>query len=526
MYLYEKMPIQLVVSILLTTTVIPQSSSLRILGLFPHPGISHFNFFHPIMLGLAEAGHDVTVVSHFSDSHAPANYENVIIGGEEPMVNSVDLELFEKRKSFRYFREFFMIYGWGSRSCEITLNSAAIDKILGMKEKFDVVIVEQFNSDCMIGVAWKLQAPFIGLSSTAIISYYYDRLGIPLLASHVPTSVADFTDKMTFEQRLSNWIAGHSFPILRRLFMDRNDDALLRKKFGETIPSVAELSKHISMMFVNTHYSLSGPKPMPPTVVEVGGVHIKEPEAIDESLQRILDSAEHGVIYVSWGSMIRADSLPSQKREALLSAFATLKQTIVWKWENDTIPNKPPNVYTQKWMPQREILCHPNVRVFLTHGGLLGSTEAAYCGVPVIATPIYGDQFYNSAALVNRGMGITLQFQDMTAETVQNAIEFALNKSTQENAKKVSFSFRNREKSPIESAVWWVEHVAATGGVPLTKGHSTFMSWYEYHLIDVYGVVASVVIAFIITFALTIKMIIWMWPTKGEEKKLSKNKVH
>lgn len=103
-----------------------------------------------------------------------------------------------------------------------------------------------------------------------------------------------------------------------------------------------------------------------------------------QTLLRILDSANHGVIYVSWGSMVRADSLPLGKREALLNAFASVKQTIVWKWESDTLPNKPANVFIRKWMPQREILCHPNVRVFLTHGGLLGSTEAAFCGVPVV----------------------------------------------------------------------------------------------------------------------------------------------
>lgn len=72
------------------------------------------------------------------------------------------------------------------------------------------------------------------------------------------------------------------FLTFQRLFMDRSDDALLRKKFGDGIPSVTELSKQISMMFVNTHYSLTGPKPMPPTVIEIGGVHIKEPKAIDE----------------------------------------------------------------------------------------------------------------------------------------------------------------------------------------------------------------------------------------------------
>lgn len=69
--------------------------------------------------------------------------------------------------------------------------------------------------------------------------------------------------------------------------MDRSDDVLLRKKFGEEIPSVTELSKHVSMMFVNTHYTLSGAKPLPPTVVELGGVHIQEPKPIDEVIERI-----------------------------------------------------------------------------------------------------------------------------------------------------------------------------------------------------------------------------------------------
>lgn len=37
-------------------------------------------------------------------------------------------------------------------------------------------------------------------------------------------------------------------------------------------------------------------------------------------------------------------------------------------------------------------LGHPNVRAFITHGGLMGSTESVYCGVPVIVTPMFGDQ--------------------------------------------------------------------------------------------------------------------------------------
>lgn len=70
-----------------------------------------------------------------------------------------------------------------------------------------------------------------------------------------------------------------------------------------------------------------------------------------------MDSAEHGVIYVSWGSLIQFSSMPEGTREELLLTFGALKQQIVWKFENDTLPNKPKNVYISKWLPQKDVLC-------------------------------------------------------------------------------------------------------------------------------------------------------------------------
>lgn len=71
----------------------------------------------------------------------------------------------------------------------------------------------------------------------------------------------------------------------------------------------------------------------------------------------MLDEAENGVVFVSWGSMLRASSLPDYKREELLKAFGSLKQLVIWKYENDTIPNQPSNVYIGKWFQQKDILC-------------------------------------------------------------------------------------------------------------------------------------------------------------------------
>lgn len=124
------------------------------------------------------------------------------------------------------------------------------------------------------------------------------------------------------------------------------------------MPYLGELIKETSMMFVNTHYSLSGSKPTSQSVIEIGGIHIKEAKPIDPELEAILNSSsENGVIYVSWGSLIRADTLPEVKRNSLLKSFGSLKQKVLWKWENETLPNQPKNVFIRKWMPQRDILC-------------------------------------------------------------------------------------------------------------------------------------------------------------------------
>lgn len=61
-------------------------------------------------------------------------------------------------------------------------------------------------------------------------------------------------------------------------------------------------------------------------------------------------------MYVSWGSMVRASTLPDQKRQALLKAFGKLKQKVLWKWENDTLPGQPDNLMIKNWMPQNDIL--------------------------------------------------------------------------------------------------------------------------------------------------------------------------
>lgn len=68
-----------------------------------------------------------------------------------------------------------------------------------------------------------------------------------------------------------------------------------------------------------------------------------------------MDNAKHGVIYFSMGSNLRSKHFPEELRRDFLKMFGELKQTVLWKFEDD-LPNLPSNVHILKWAPQQSIL--------------------------------------------------------------------------------------------------------------------------------------------------------------------------
>lgn len=84
-----------------------------------------------------------------------------------------------------------------------------------------------------------------------------------------------------------------------------------------------------------------------------------------QDLQKILDEAKNGVVYLSLGSNVKSAQLSQAKINAFLEAFRELPYTVLWKWENETLPGKPANVHISKWLPQQDVLGNKKIYIFL-----------------------------------------------------------------------------------------------------------------------------------------------------------------
>lgn len=89
-------------------------------------------------------------------------------------------------------------------------------------------------------------------------------------------------------------------------------------------------------------------------------------------METFLNSSRKGTVLFSFGSAIRSDSISIEKQKLFLDIFSEFDDyNFLWKFESVlTIEELPKNIRIQPWVPQRDILAHPKLKAFITHGGL------------------------------------------------------------------------------------------------------------------------------------------------------------
>merc|ERR1711915_59827 len=272
---------------------------------------------------------------------------------------------------------------------------------------------------------------------------------------------------------------------------------------GNAKPPVDVLSKRNALMIACSHYLTHGSWPYLPNIIEVGGLQLKDPSPLPQELQDFMDSSKTGVVLISFGSQLKPDQMPPEKLAIFLDTFRRLEISILWKW-GDHVTHLPGNVKISSWLPQQDLLGHPNLKAFVTHGGLGSLVEAIYHKTVVIGIPFSNDQKPNLKRASRHGYSVTLDWENLNVETFVNAINNAMyNETMKASMQRIHSLYIDRDEKPVKKAAWWVEYVCRHSGADHLKFSFEDIPWYQYHHVDIISFL-MVCIAFVISLVVYI----------------------
>ncbi|XP_030048127.1 2-hydroxyacylsphingosine 1-beta-galactosyltransferase-like [Microcaecilia unicolor] len=148
------------------------------------------------------------------------------------------------------------------------------------------------------------------------------------------------------------------------------------------------------------------------------------------------------------------------------------------------------NTKLVEWLPQNDLLGHPHIKAFLSHGGLNSIFEAMYHGVPVVGMPLFGDHYDTMTRVQAKGMGIILHWKTITDDDIYEALVKVINDpSYRRQAQRLSEIHKDQPEHPVGRTVYWINYILRHGGAPHLRSAIYGIPFYQYFLLDVATVV-------------------------------------
>ncbi|XP_035911906.1 UDP-glucosyltransferase 2-like [Anopheles stephensi] len=472
--------------------VIGHAESAKIVCVFPTASKSHVLGAQALLKELAHRGHEVTMVSAFPLKKPPKNYRDVYV----PIENAFSsiMNDFMQGGSRNMMKLLPKILRAAQESSNVTINAPEFLR-LAREEQFDLAIVGFFMNSFIIGVGELFRCPTV-LYFSASGSGLTNVVGNPAEVAAVPHILLGPRNPMTFFDRVANTVLTGVEKIMM-MYIRYTELPYYNSNFPaeKGFRSYDEAMRNVSLVLLNTHFSQTVPKPYIPNMVEVGGIQINvKPEPMAQDLQQFLDGAgRDGAIFISFGSNLKSSTLRQDKLDSILAMIRGLKQRVIWKWDQDEMPNKPTNVFIGKWLPQDAILAHPNLKLFITHGGLGSITESMYHGVPIVGIPMFGDQDGNVAQVVKEGWGLSVSFDELTEPLLSGAVQEVLrDPKYRDHIQGRSILYKDRPMGALETGVYWVEYVIRHHGAPHLHYQGADLNLLQLALLDVFAFLFAV----------------------------------
>lgn len=342
-------------------------SCANILQIYPWPYHSHYKFHQDLLNIFLERGHHVTMISEVRfNSHE--NFTQIHLNESTQLVDNMKpLEIEQSNMKFlldfRYFVDLALMYSRQLRNPEV-------QKLIrdGRKNHFDLIYAEFYDFNPMMAFAGLYDCPIVLVSSMDASKVFHQMVGNDVNSVTQPESI-EFpfqSGQMTFWERGTSVVfdflsLGVLMPIMKLIYRYE-----IKKTFATVTATPDEIEDRVVMLMSNTNPAMGFLRPSTNTL-HIGFISIKPPKPLPEGdLKEFVEISEHGVIYMSLGSIVKSSELDRRIIQTFVDVFARLKYSIIWKFEDDAVTNTTANVFITKWTPQADLLAHPKMKLFIT----------------------------------------------------------------------------------------------------------------------------------------------------------------
>ncbi|XP_078532900.1 2-hydroxyacylsphingosine 1-beta-galactosyltransferase [Lissotriton helveticus] len=445
---------------------------------------SHLYIFKTLASALREQGHQtVFLVSEgrevpHSDHYGLQRYPGIFNSStSDDFLQSKMRNIFSGRLTAL---ELFDILDHYSRNCDMMVGNKALMERL-KQEKFDLLLVDP-NEMCGFVIAHLLGLKY-AVFSTGL--WYPAEVGAPAPLAYVPEFNSLLTDRMGLLDRMTNTVVyllsrfGVNFLVLPKY------ERIMQKYNVLPDRSMYQLVSGSSLWMLCTDVALEFPRPTLPNVVYVGGILTKPASPLPQDLQSwVAADPENGFFLVSFGAGVKY--LSEDIANKLAGALARLPQRVLWRFSGSKPKLLGNNTKLVEWLPQNDLLGHPNIKAFLSHGGLNSIFEAMYHGVPVVGIPLFGDHYDTMTRVQAKGMGILLQWKQMTEDDLYGALTKVISDSSyRQQAQKLSEIHKDQPGHPTSRTIYWINYILRHNGAEHLRAAISDISFYQYFLLDI-----------------------------------------
>ncbi|MPC30605.1 UDP-glucuronosyltransferase 2B14 [Portunus trituberculatus] len=303
--------------------------------------------------------------------------------------------------------------------------SPSARKLYEKRKGFDLMVVDHMFNEIVYPFLHEIS--FITVAVPGMDPRQSAVLGNVPNPSYASNLLSTYRLPMTMWQRIMNTFMHIWVPFFwRKWAVVPRIQEEISAQFPD-LPPLLDIERNQSLTLMNTHFSITTPVPLLPSQIEVGAMHCRPAKQLPYDLESWLTGAgSAGAIYFSLGSSVNSETMLPEYREAFLQAFRRLPQRVVWKYEGK-LDDVSGNVRISSWLPQQDILAHHNVKVFISHGGLLSLQESIFHEKPLLVLPVFGDQPKNGMLVENLNIGRMLVWEELTTDNIVDALTDIIN---------------------------------------------------------------------------------------------------